>query len=49
VLNEGFRSAFLARVVLAAIGLALALLLLGRPRNAPQERLEAVPACIQND
>jgi hypothetical protein len=28
---------------------ALALLLLGRPRKAPQERLEAVPVPIQND
>jgi EmrB/QacA subfamily drug resistance transporter len=43
VLNEGFQSAFLALVVLAGIGLALALLLLGRPRQAPQERLEAAP------
>jgi hypothetical protein len=33
VLNEGFQSAFLACVVLAAIGLALAVLLLGRPRE----------------
>jgi hypothetical protein len=24
-------------------------LLLGRPRKAPQERLEAVPVAIQND
>ena len=48
-LNEGFQSAFLALVVLAGIGLALALLLLGRPRKAPQERLEAVPVPIQND
>jgi hypothetical protein len=36
-------SAFLACVVLAGIGMALALLLLGRPRKAPQERLEAHP------
>jgi EmrB/QacA subfamily drug resistance transporter len=43
VLNEGFQSAFLALVPLAGIGLVLALLLLGRPRKAPQERLEAVP------
>jgi hypothetical protein len=43
VLNEGFQSAFLAVVVLAGIGMVLALLLLGRPRKAPQERLEAVP------
>jgi EmrB/QacA subfamily drug resistance transporter len=44
VLNEGFQSAFRACVVLAGIGLALALLLPGRPREAPQERLEPVPA-----
>jgi hypothetical protein len=49
VLNEGFQSAFLACVVLAGIGLALALLLLGRPRKAPQERLEAVPVPVHND
>jgi EmrB/QacA subfamily drug resistance transporter len=49
VLNEGFQAAFVALVVLAGIGLALALLLLGRPRKAPQERLEAVPAPVQND
>ena len=48
VLNEGFQSAFLACVVLAGIGLALALLLLGRPRKAPQEQSEAAPASIQN-
>src|SRR5918994_146594 len=47
VLNEGFQSAFVACVVLAGIGMALALLLLGRPRKAPQERLEAVPIPIQ--
>jgi hypothetical protein len=28
---------------------SLALLLLGRPRKAPQERLEAVPVPIQSD
>jgi EmrB/QacA subfamily drug resistance transporter len=44
VLNEGFQSAFLACAVLAGIGIALALLLLGRPRKAPQERLEPLPA-----
>jgi len=49
VLNEGFQSAFLACVVLAGIGTALALLLLGRPRKAPQERLEAVPVPVPND
>jgi EmrB/QacA subfamily drug resistance transporter len=42
VLNEGFQAAFLALVVLAGIGLALALLLLGRTREAPEERLEAI-------
>jgi EmrB/QacA subfamily drug resistance transporter len=41
VLTEGFQSAFLACVVMAAIGLALALLLSGRPPKAPQVRLEA--------
>jgi len=44
VLNEGFQSAFLALVVLAGIGMALALLLLSRPRKAPRQRLEPVPA-----
>jgi EmrB/QacA subfamily drug resistance transporter len=42
-LTEGFQSAFLALVVLAGIGIALTLLLLGRPRKAQQERLETVP------
>jgi EmrB/QacA subfamily drug resistance transporter len=40
VLNEGFQSAFLACVALAAIGAAVALLLLGRPRGAAPEPLE---------
>jgi EmrB/QacA subfamily drug resistance transporter len=44
VLTEGFQSAFLACVVLAGIGVALALALLGRPRSAPHERLEPAPA-----
>jgi EmrB/QacA subfamily drug resistance transporter len=44
VLTEGFQSAFLACVALAAIGVVLALALLGRPRQAPQERLEPSPA-----
>jgi MFS family permease len=44
VLNEGFQSAFLALVVLAGIGLALALLLLGRPRKGPQEHPEPAAA-----
>jgi MFS family permease len=43
-LNEGFQSAFLALVVLAVIGMALAFLLPGRPRKAPQGRLEPLPA-----
>jgi MFS family permease len=49
VLNEGFQSAFVACVVLAGIGMALALLLLGRLRKAPQARLEAAPVPIQDD
>ena len=44
VLTEGFQSAFVACVVLAGIGLALALVLLGRPQKAPQEQLKPVPA-----
>ena len=43
-LTEGFQSAFVACVVLAGIGVALALLLLGRPRKAQRERLEPAPA-----
>jgi predicted MFS family arabinose efflux permease len=39
-LTEGFQSAFVACVVLAGIGVALALLLLGRTRSAPHEQLE---------
>jgi EmrB/QacA subfamily drug resistance transporter len=46
VLNEGFQSAFLACVVLAGIGMALALLLLGRQRGAPQEHPEPARATI---
>jgi EmrB/QacA subfamily drug resistance transporter len=38
-LTEGFQSAFLAVAILAAIGVMLALLLLGRPRGVPQEQL----------
>jgi EmrB/QacA subfamily drug resistance transporter len=44
VLNEGFQSAFLACVVLAGIGIALALLLLGRLRGVPHERVELEPS-----
>jgi MFS family permease len=44
VLTEGFQSAFVATVVLAGIGVVLALMLPGRPRRAPQEHLAAAPA-----
>jgi EmrB/QacA subfamily drug resistance transporter len=44
VLDEGFQSAFLALVVLAGTGAALALLLLRQPRRAPQGHPEPVPA-----
>jgi EmrB/QacA subfamily drug resistance transporter len=44
VLTEGFQAAFVTCGVLAAIGVALALLLPGRTRNEPQERLEPLPA-----
>jgi hypothetical protein len=43
VLNEGFQPAFLACVVLAGVGMGLVLLLVGRPRKAPHERLEPLP------
>jgi EmrB/QacA subfamily drug resistance transporter len=43
-LTEGFQSAFLALAILGGIGIALALLLLGRPRRAVQDRLELEPA-----
>jgi EmrB/QacA subfamily drug resistance transporter len=45
-LTEGFQSAFLAVAVLAGIGVALALLLLGRPRRVPQEQLELEPTTV---
>jgi hypothetical protein len=48
-LDEGFQSAFLALVLLAGIGMALTLLLLGRPRIAPREQIEAVPVPVPND
>jgi EmrB/QacA subfamily drug resistance transporter len=44
VLTEGFQSAFVACVILAVIGAALALLLSGRPRAAARERLEPAAA-----
>jgi EmrB/QacA subfamily drug resistance transporter len=46
VLTEGFQSAFVACVVLAGIGLAVALMLLSRPRKAPHEELEPLPATV---
>jgi EmrB/QacA subfamily drug resistance transporter len=45
-LTEGFQSAFLAVAILAAIGVALALLLLGGPRGARQEQEELEPAAV---
>jgi EmrB/QacA subfamily drug resistance transporter len=44
VLNEGFQSAFWACVALAGLGVAISLLLLGRPRGAAQEQFESAPA-----
>jgi EmrB/QacA subfamily drug resistance transporter len=49
VLTEGYQSAFLACAVLAGIGLALALLLPGRPRKAAHELPEPVPAASARD
>jgi EmrB/QacA subfamily drug resistance transporter len=46
VLNEGFQTSFLTCAVLAAIGMALALLLPGRPRTATHERMEPVPVAV---
>lgn len=48
VLTEGFQSGFLTCVALAGIGVAVALLLLGRSRKGPQERLEPLPATAAN-
>jgi EmrB/QacA subfamily drug resistance transporter len=45
-LTEGFQSAFLAVAILAGIGVALALLLLGRPSGLPQEQLELEPSPV---
>src|SRR5262245_8426945 len=39
-LTEGFQSAFLAVAILAGIGVAFALLLLGRPHRVAQEQVE---------
>ena len=49
VLTEGYRSAFVACAVLAGIGLALALLLPGRPRKARQEHPDLAPAVSARD
>jgi predicted MFS family arabinose efflux permease len=46
VLNEGFQAAFLACAALAAIGMALALLLPGRPPTATHERPKPVPDAV---
>jgi EmrB/QacA subfamily drug resistance transporter len=43
-LTEGFQAALVGCVILAAIGVVLALVLLGRPRKAPREQLEPAPA-----
>ena len=48
-LTVGYQSAFLACAVLAAIGLVLALLLPGRPRNAAHESPAPVPAASARD
>jgi hypothetical protein len=47
--TEGYQSAFAACAVLAGIGLALALLLPGRPRTAAHELPEPVPATRARD
>src|SRR5262250_1730816 len=49
VLTAGYQSAFVACAVLAGIGLALALLLPGRPPKAAHERAEPVPAASAGD
>ena len=43
-LTEGFQAGFVACVVLAAIGLAASLLLLGPSRGGVTETLESQPA-----
>jgi EmrB/QacA subfamily drug resistance transporter len=43
-LTEGFQSAFLVVAILAGLGVAVALLLLGGPRGAAQDELEVEPA-----
>jgi EmrB/QacA subfamily drug resistance transporter len=49
VLNEGFQSAFAACVVLAGIGVVLALVLLGRPRQAAGERVAPAPVPVRSN
>jgi hypothetical protein len=49
VLTAGYRSAFAACVVLAGIGLVLALLLPGRPRKAAHELPESTVAAGARD
>jgi MFS family permease len=49
VLTQGYQSAFVACAVLAGIGLALALLLPGRPRKAAHELPEPVLATRAGD
>jgi len=46
-LTEGFQSAFLAVAILAGLGVALSLLLLGRPRGIPQEQVELEPSAAR--
>jgi EmrB/QacA subfamily drug resistance transporter len=48
-LTEGFRSAFVAITILAAIGVALALLLPGKPRGITQDQLELEPSPVPGD
>jgi EmrB/QacA subfamily drug resistance transporter len=45
-LTEGFQSAFLAVALLAGVGVVLALLLLGRPRDAAAKQIELEPAHV---
>src|SRR5262245_7047879 len=45
-LTAGFQSAFLAVAILAGVGVALALLLLGQPRHIPQQQLDLEPSTM---
>jgi EmrB/QacA subfamily drug resistance transporter len=49
VLDHGYQAAFLALVVLAGIGVTLALLLLGPPRTARQHHIDQSPATNAGD